>query len=286
MKIVVTGAAGMLGSTLVSNLSDAHHVTAVTHRTPLPAGLRPTRQVQWDLAAEPPAELREAADLWVHCAAYTSVDGAEQWPAVARKVNAAGTAAVVSVAADAGARVVYVSTDSVFDGTRGHYGEDDAPGPVNEYARSKLAGEEYVRAHAKNLVIRTNLVSRSAGLVQWLLNRRGDGKELKLFRDVVFNPIPADAFTPLLMALVERDCAGTVHLGSREVLSKAQFGRLVLAHAGSGTEQVRDADLDDAGLLAPRPRDTSLCTARARCMGLSMPSLDTLLSSIAQGNER
>ncbi len=285
MKIVVTGAAGMLGSVLVRALAPAHEMTAVVNRTPLPPGAAPARTVAWDLAGEPPSELQTPADAWVHCAAYTSVDGAEADPAAARRVNVEGTAAVARAAERGGARLVYVSTDSVFDGDRGLYAEDDPTGPVNVYARTKLEGEAAALALPGSLVVRTNLVSAGGGLVEWVLRTAGEGRVVPLFHDVVFNPLPVGAVAPAVLELLDARAEGTVHLGSREVLSKAQFGRLVLAHAGLGDAPVREGALADAGLAARRPLDTSLCTLHARRLGLRMPSLDALFATLRPASE-
>jgi dTDP-4-dehydrorhamnose reductase len=280
VKIVVTGAAGMVGSALVRGLAPEHDVVAVVHRTPLPADLRGVPAAPWDLHGPLPPALEAPADAWIHCAAFTSVDGAEARPDEAWRVNVDGTRAAARAAAAAGARMVYVSTDAVFDGTRGLYAEEDAPAPVNAYARGKLAGEAEAAAAPGALVVRMNVVSRGAGLVRWLLEAAGSGAAVPLFRDVFFNPVPVDAFAGLVLGLLGRGAQGVVHLGSAEVLSKAQFGRLVLAHAGLGAAPVVEQDLRDAGLRAPRALDTSLCTLHARRMGLRMPSLNTLFSTL------
>jgi dTDP-4-dehydrorhamnose reductase len=280
VRIVITGAAGMLGSQVARHFGPEHEVVAVVYRTPAAPDLPVFATVAWDLAVAPPAELSRPADVWIHCAAYTSVDGAEDDAATAAAVNVEGTRAVVRAAAEYGARVLYVSTDSVFDGSRGLYCENDRTGPLNVYAKSKLLGEEVVRAYPRGTVLRTNVVSPSGGLVRWIVETARRGEVVPLFRDVVFNPVPTNAFAPLLGAVLQREVSGMLHLGSREVLSKAQFGRLVLSYAGLGGAEVEERPLASAGLRAPRPLDTSLSTARARSLDLHMPSLDTLFRSL------
>lgn len=270
----------MVGSALVRGLAPDHDVVAVVHRTPLPAELRGVPAAPWDLHGPLPPSLEAPADAWIHCAAFTSVDGAEARPDEAWRVNVDGTRAAARAAAAAGARLVYVSTDAVFDGIRGLYAEGDAPAPVNAYARGKLAGEAEAAAVPGALVVRMNVVSPRAGLVRWLLEAARSGAPVPLFRDVFFNPVPVDAFAGLVLELLGRGAQGVVHLGSAEVLSKAQFGRLVLAHAGLGAAPVVEQNLRDSGLRARRALDTSLCTLHARRMGLRMPSLNTLFSTL------
>jgi dTDP-4-dehydrorhamnose reductase len=281
VRIVITGAAGMLGSALARALRPGHDVVAAVGRSPLPADLAGVEAVPWTLPEPAPAGLADGgADVVVHCAALTSVDAAERDPDAARRVNVEGTRRAAELAARCGAALVYVSTDSVFDGARGDYAEDDAPGPLNVYARTKLEGEVEARRSPRALVLRTNVVAPGAGLTRWVLDTARAGGAVPLFRDVRFNPVPVDAFAPLVLALLSAGATGTVHVGSRERLSKAQFGRLVLAYGGLAGHPVSESRLADAPLAAPRPLDTTLSTRRARALGVEMPSLDPFFRSL------
>ncbi|MGI9539524.1 MAG: SDR family oxidoreductase, partial [Miltoncostaeaceae bacterium] len=131
MRILVTGAAGMLGTDLVALLEQRHEVTAV--------------DLDMDVtdADAVAARFQEVApEAVVHCAAWTDVDGAEEHADRARILNAEATGNVARAAAAAGAALVYPSTDYVFDGSAGRpYGEDDGVAPASVYGRTKLAGE-------------------------------------------------------------------------------------------------------------------------------------------------
>ena len=271
----------MLGSALVRALRPSHAVTAAVSRSPLPADLSSVDAVRWDLPEPAPLSLSDAgAELVVHCAAVTSVDGAERDPETARRINVEGTRRAAELADRAGAALVYVSTDSVFDGARGDYAEDDGTGPLNVYARTKLEGEAEALRHPRGLVLRTNVVSPRAGLARWVIDTARDGRTVPLFRDVLFNPVPVDAFAPLVLDLVALGTAGVVHVGSAERLTKAQFGRLVLAYAGMAAHPVEEKRLAEAPLAAPRPLDTTLSTRRARALGVALPSLDPFFRSL------
>ena len=137
--IVVTGAAGQLGSAFRRRLGDdARYLTA-------PAAIRPVME-----------ELSPA--LVINCAAYTAVDEAEEDEATARVVNATAVGELADVTKDIGARLVTFSTDYVFDGTKeGPYVETDEPKPINVYGRTKLEGEQLaLEASPETLVIRTS----------------------------------------------------------------------------------------------------------------------------------
>ena len=131
MRVLVTGAAGMLGRDLVPLLLADHEVTAVD----LDVDITDPRAVDACVAGARPEAV-------FHLAAWTDVDGAEEHEADALVVNGAGTANVARAAARAGAALVVVSTDYVFDGTSSPYAEDASVAPIGAYGRTKLAGEQ------------------------------------------------------------------------------------------------------------------------------------------------
>jgi dTDP-4-dehydrorhamnose reductase len=154
MKIIVTGANGQLGTELVSALG-AHDVYPVDIEE---LDITDFAEVMRQVSAFRP-------DLVIHGAAYTDVDGAELNSDIAYKVNAMGTQNLVAAAHDAGATILYVSTDFVFDGSKGEpYHEFDDVNPLGVYGRSKLAGERYV-----TMLTNRAYICRTA----WLYGRRG-----------------------------------------------------------------------------------------------------------------
>src|SRR5213593_2641708 len=128
MRIFITGAAGQLGHELQRALKD--HTLLL--------GIWP----EFDVLKAEKQILEAKAEVVIHTAAYTDVDGAERDPHSAMAINAEGTERVARAAAKSGARLIYLSTDYVFDGKKGApYGETDEPNPLNAYGRSKLEGE-------------------------------------------------------------------------------------------------------------------------------------------------
>ena len=138
MRLLVTGAAGMLGRDVVAAANDAGHDVVALTRADLDIA---------DAAAVRAAVVDARPDAVVNCAAWTDVDGAEAEEAAATAVNGDGAGHVAAAAAEAGAHVVHVSTDYVFDGAaREPYPEDAPTAPASAYGRSKLAGERAVAA--------------------------------------------------------------------------------------------------------------------------------------------
>ena len=221
------------------------------------------------------ASLRPTGIL--HCAAATDVDWCEDHPTEAETVNAKASGDLAELAAELGARFVYVSTDAVFDGNAGKYSEADQPSPVNAYARSKLHGERQVSdRNPRAAIARVNIYGWNAqdkvSLAEWVLKRLSAGSPVPGFTDVHFTPMLATDLAEFLLAMLDDDLTGIHHVGGSERISKYDFARLVAEAFGFETDRVVPARLSDAGLRAPRPRDTSLNSAKiSAALGLALP---------------
>ncbi|NUR77106.1 MAG: SDR family oxidoreductase [Thermoleophilia bacterium] len=263
MKILLTGATGLLGSYLEPALrASSATVVPVSHTSPPLSG-----GVNCDLT-DPEATARlldvQEPDVIVHAAALTNVDRCETEPDVADRMNRLST----ELLAAAPARLVFISTDSVFDGTRGGYSEDDEPAPVNEYARSKLRAEEHVLATASGVCVRTNFFGRSSrghGLAEWLLRELEAEREVVGFEDVVFSPLYCRDVAHALVEIALGDVTGLLHLGGPAV-NKYDFGVLVAERFGLDPSLVKRGSIAEVALRAPRPLDTSLDSARAHSL--------------------
>lgn len=150
MRILITGASGMLGHDIAVHAAAAGHETIAVARAEL--DLTDHAAVQDAIAAATP-------ELVVNCAAWTDVDGAESWYEAALAVNGPGAGSVAAAAAAHGAWTVHISSDYVFDGTKaGPYVESDPVGPISAYGRSKLEGERAVARAApdRHTIVRTS----------------------------------------------------------------------------------------------------------------------------------
>ena len=220
----------------------------------------------------------DRADVVIHLAAFTDVDECEKDPARAFAVNAQGAGHVAEAAAAGGARVVYVSTDYVFDGTAdGEYAEDHPTGPLNAYGRSKLEGEQIVMAHGDdNLVVRTSWVyGRGRNFVRTILSAARAGKELSVVADQIGRPTWARDLARALVHLVEAGASGSIHVaGDGPPCSWADLADAALSAAGLDARVARVDTAAYARLagrtLAPRPGNSTLSLEKARANGVPL----------------
>ena len=183
MKVLVTGANGMLGQDLCPILEDAGYEVIETDINNL------------DITnAEAAAAFinQEAPEIVVHCAAYTNVDKAEEDLKNAELINVTGTENIAKACAEAGAVMVYISTDYVFDGTKNSpYTPDDKPNPINNYGLTKLKGEEAVKKYCeKYYIARTSWLYGHHGknFVETMISLAKDRPELKVVDDQIGCP--------------------------------------------------------------------------------------------------
>ncbi len=212
-------------------------------------------------------------ELVIHAAAYTAVDDCESNAAHAMKVNGGGTQNVVDAAHRVGARVLYISTDYVFDGTKPTpYVETDEPNPASVYGQTKLEGERAVGEH--DLIVRTSWVcgAHGANMVKTILRLAGSVDTLTFVDDQIGKPTFTSDLAGAVLALAQRDDAGIFHVTNEGVVSWYEFCREVLLAAGHDTERVRPCATEDLQppRPAPRPANSVLENTRFAPMGMEL----------------
>jgi dTDP-4-dehydrorhamnose reductase len=291
--ILVTGASGLLGASVVSQAQEqGREVIGLYHRHPV--FMQGVEFVAADLRDEAETrrifkELRPSSVI--HCAAATDVDWCEEHSDEAYRLNVIATAAIAEVTARSGARLVYVSTDSVFGDGRGDYRETDTPGPLNVYAKTKLQGEREVsRLNPSAIIARVSLYGWNAqdkeSLAEWVLKRLSSGETVRGFSDVFFCPTLANDAGEALLDLVGRNLSGVFHVVGSESISKYEFARRVAGKFGFDPEKVLATQMAEARLKAQRPRDTSLNTGKvSAALGRPMPDVNAGLRRFAELRE-
>ncbi|MFI5182863.1 MAG: SDR family oxidoreductase [Vicinamibacteria bacterium] len=269
MRVLVTGAGGVLGGRLAALLSGRHAVVAGHHRGPTPDGLPTVPLDVLSPASIEEALERSAAEAVVHAAALADPDRCEGDVPAAVALNTDASAILARLCHLRGLRLVALSTDLVFPGDGPRWSEDDRPGPLQAYGRTKLGGEDQTLAeHPAALVARVALVvGRGFGSrptasesIAWNLRQ---GRRVRLFTDQFRTPVDPESLGDAISRLLEGTARGLLHLGGRERLSRHALGVRTARLLGL------DEGLIDAGLSsehqrgARRPPDVSLDSRRA-----------------------
>ena len=263
MRLVVVGAAGMLGRDVVLAAEGlGHEVIGLGH-------------AQLDVTDPDAVDAAIAAarpEAVVNCAAFTNVDDAEHREAAAAKVNAEGASHVASAAREAGAKVVYVSTDYVFDGrATSPYVEGDEPAPLSAYGRTKLAGEVATSsANPRSFVVRSAWLFGVGGpnFVDTMLRVAEEKGTATVVRDQVGSPTYTGHLAAAIMSLLEDEAYGVHHAAGRGSCSRYEFAREIFDRAGV-TCELTPATSKTVRRSAPRPAFAPLLSERAD--GVTMP---------------
>src|SRR5438445_7683867 len=262
MRILLTGAKGQLGPELQRALTKEDVITAD----------RPDYELTDPKLGDKIASTRP--DVVIHTAAYTDVDGCERDPDSAFQVNAQGTRRVAEGAAKAGAKLLYLSTDYVFDGRKTvPYTERDPVNPLNVYGRSKLAGEEETLKGCRGtLVLRTSWLYSVHGnnFVKTILSLAVTQPEVRVVEDQRGSPTYARHLAQVIAGLIRSDVTGVMHAGGEGECSRYEFAKAILQEAGLGCRVV-PISTAESGRLARRPPYTALSTAFLHQHGLNLP---------------
>jgi dTDP-4-dehydrorhamnose reductase len=272
MRIVVTGANGLLGSRCCSLLAAQGHTVF---------GLgRGAQRAQGDFAyltCELSREVEVAASMAesrpeaiLHTASMTEVDACEREPGAAFAANVEGTANVSRAARRAGAHLVYVSTDYVFDGECGPYDEEAIPNPRGVYAVTKHMGEQAARVFVPGVAIaRTAVVfgwpsSGRPNFGAWLVAALQQGQTVRLFEDQLVSPSLADSVAAQVSELTVRKLAGIWNTCGADVVDRVTFGRALCAQFGFDDRLLIPTRLAGVKLPSPRPLRSGLTVHKAR----------------------
>lgn len=273
MKVLVTGASGLLGKELIPELlSRGHEVIAVSNKRDIEVSHRKLRKYRVNISKSIAIEnliIRERPQVVVHAAAYTNVDGCETNKGVAWSVNVSGTRSVVRAARVVKAHLIYVSTDYVFDGMKGMYREDDIPNPVNYYGLTKLIAEVLVgSSDLLYTIIRPSAIYGVGGskksFAEFVAEKLSKGEEVKALVDQYVSPTLNVLLAKAIAEAVELKPMGVLHVAG-ERMSRYEFAVKVAEALNLPKELVKEARMEDMkGWVAKRPKDTSLDTSRAR----------------------
>ena len=217
----------------------------------------------------------------VHCAALTNVDWCEDHPQETQHVNVSMSRNLAGAAQHVGAHLVYVSTDSVFDGTSGNYSETQTPSPRNAYGQSKLAGEHAVQeAGSDHLIVRTNIygwnLQDKQSLAEWILHRLEAEEPVPGFFDVHFTPILVNDLSEIVLDMMEHKMQGVYHVVGAQTCSKYEFALQIAEMFGLDKSLISPVSLMESVLRAPRPKNTSLRTEKIRQeLSRAMPDISS-----------
>ncbi len=280
MRVLVTGAGGLLGLEVVDELrARGHEAIAATRQ-----GLDITDPMgPAQIAAKSFGEL----DWCINCAAYTAVDRAESEEREAMEVNNLGVGYLMTAAQAVSLRVLHVSTDFVFDGESDRpYTEEDPTNPIGVYGRSKLDGERRLLGYYRGVVVRTSWLygPRGSCFPKTMLRAYDAGKSLRVVADQFGTPTYTPHLARVLADIVDKDpFPGIYHAAGPDVVSWHEFARRVISVCRGAEPQIEPIKTEDWPTPAKRPRFSALDSSKLTAAGIGpMPPLDEGVRAFCQ----
>lgn len=267
-RILVTGASGLLGSKVVK-LAEHSFEVIPTHNTR--SFFKNSVKIDITKGEEVfQVAIKMKPDVVMHVAAETRVDQCEKSRKKAWKVNAEGTKNVAVACGKVNAKLIYVSTDYVFDGEKGLYVESDEPNPVNYYGWTKLKGEECVRENCQDYVIARASVlygwhSWKTNFALWVMESLRRGEPITVVDDHYNSPTLVDNLAEALLEVAKTDFRGIFHMAGSERINRYKFAVKIAKKFNLDAKIIRPIKMSELKMwIAKRPRDSSLCINKAQ----------------------
>jgi dTDP-4-dehydrorhamnose reductase len=229
----------------------------------------------------------------VHLAVRGDLDGCQRNPDEAYRVNVQGTINVARAAAEVGARLIYISTDQVYDGAKGYYEETDPPYPLMVYGRTKLEGEHQAATLCPDVVILRLALLYGWGnptrptFIDWMLAQLQAGQEVPLFVDQYRTPLFVIQAAEVISRLIDMsEVRGVFNLGGAERLDRLSFGRKFCEVFALPSQLLKPVEMASTAAATPRPRDCSMRSVKiSTLLGITLLTAEEGLRALQRQRE-
>ena len=280
-SILITGGSGLLGVNWAMSIRDKYEVTLLLHQRKISLqGVKTDVMPLNSLGECITAINKHQPDVVVHTAGLTSVEECESNPGLAQEINVDLAKNIAIACNRQGVQLVHISTDHLSSGEESFVVEEDGNAPVNNYAKTKLEGEQQVIANCKDaLVIRTSFFSWGTKYRQsfsdFIINKLRNNEAVGLFSDVFFTTILAEELSKKTHQLVDANLSGVFNVAGSERLSKYEFGMKLANCFDLDTSLINEISINDKSNLVKRPKDMSLSNDKiCKALSCTISSID------------
>ena len=274
--ILITGANGLLGQKLVALLSEHPEFNVLATgrgQSRIPEEWGGYQYLPMDISSA--EQVKEVFNVYhphfvIHCASMTDVDQCERDRRGCFMQNVRAVSYLVEAGQRIGTHFVHLSTDFVFDGKSGPYGENDAPNPINYYGQTKLLSEQIVQKSSMDwTIVRTALVygvthaMTRSNIILWVKSALEIGKELSLVDDQIRTPTLAEDLAAACVTIIRRKALGVFNISGMEILTPYQVGIQTAVYFGLDTSKIKKSNSSSFSQTAPRPLRTGFLLDKA-----------------------
>jgi len=225
-------------------------------------------------------------DIIIHCAAMTNVDQCQQYPKEAFDSNVAACKNIIAAVAKLESKIIYLSTDQLWEGLKAFVTEKTVPHPINIYGESKLAGERVIASYTNHIILRTNFFGGDLpwrqSFIGWLESNFKSNNFFNAFDDIYFTPIGLPILANIIINIMFSNKVGTFHVGGSERLSKYEFAEKYAAFKNYNTNLIQRASAVNHPFLAKRPKDMSLNSSKiAEKLNIVLPNIQESFEALS-----
>ena len=279
MKLLVTGVSGQVGSEVYNLSGHQNYGTYFVHKpknqkdTFLKMDIRDRLKI-FDIVK------KIKPDWIVHCAAATNVDWCETDKDQAWEMNVGGTKNLVDASKEVNSKFLYISTDYVFDGSRGNYKETDKTNPINFYGKTKLEGELHVKNLENYLIMRTShVVSPKSDKFVWILEKLKSGR-VEIAYDMISSPTLASELAEAILKSIKKELNGVYHSAGNECISRYDFAKKVAKVFDYEESEIKPIKMQDLDFIAKRPQNSSLDISKILKEGINFSNVNDSLERL------
>jgi UDP-4-amino-4,6-dideoxy-N-acetyl-beta-L-altrosamine transaminase/dTDP-4-dehydrorhamnose reductase len=262
-RMLITGISGLLGNNLACYFREHYDVLGLynTH----PVTIRNIATQQADILSLDSLEnviQNFQPDIIIHCASLTDIDYCEVNKSKTHFINVIGTKNIIDIVQGTKTKIIYISSDSVYEGTCGNYSEDDQVNPQNHYGLTKYEGELEALKKADSLILRTNIfgwnIQDKFSIAEWILHELTQKNEIKGFQDAYFSSIYTFDLAEVLHRAINRNLSGVYNCGSSDSTSKYEFALMIADLFQLDKNHVCPISIDEFPFRAKRGKNLSL----------------------------
>lgn len=262
-RLLITGVSGLLGNNLAYYFRDKYEVVGIYLLNKVEIKGIYTDKCDLQEADSIQRIVTEfAPSIIIHCASLTNIDQCENDKDLTANINISATENIVKSVPYKDTKLIYISSDSVYDGVKGNFSENDTINPQNYYGISKYEGEKEVLEKENSLILRTNLfgwnILDKSSIAEWILYELMSGKQIKCFRDAVFSSIYTFELARVIDIAIRKDLKGVYNCGSADSCSKYDFAVKIAGCFGLDKKLIIPISIDDFEFKAKRGKNLSL----------------------------
>ncbi len=287
-KILITGISGLLGNNLACYFRDKYEVSGTYNSHDVAIDGVYIHKCDFsnpdDIRNQISDNQKDKPDIIIHCASLTNVEECEDDKDYTEKINVVATRAVSEASEKHGIKLIYISSDSVYDGVKGNFSENDRINPQNYYGLSKYLGELEVLKVTDSLILRTNIfgwnIQEKSSLGEWVLKSLQERKKINGFNDAVFSSIYTFELARVIDIAIQKNLSGIFNCGASNSCSKYDFSDKLAEMFGFDSSLIKPISIDEFDFKAKRGKNLSINVEKIQeALNYRLPSIENSIDS-------